>query len=319
MYVNQHISSLEDATTLFEVETNEIEGINNDIARSQHSTDGSDSDVGSPYDFYENDYDEDSYNPQGQSTAVSKVQIKLNNLINNCKAPLKLHNDSVVLFNDYIASPNFDLNAKMKTRKSFILSMESSYGVTHLRPMNTEVMLHDQSRVTVPVFDAKSMILDLLTDQNLMINANIAEGYNIFSGDVDLNNPSNQKYSEVHTGDEWLPARDRYCSSPDDIHNDMPVALIIFGDKLHTDLHGALALTPIIFTLTLFNRMSRTIPSFGDLLHIFRILVLKRTRLKKLLLRIKYKTNMSVSLLHSNQLDKSIVREVSEHQCWAGK
>jgi hypothetical protein len=106
--------------------------------------------------------------------AVSKVQIKLNNLINNHKASLKLHDDIVVLFNEYLASPNFDLNTKLKTRKSFIKSMESSYGVTHLRPMNSEVLLHDQSRVTVPVFDAKSMILDLLTDQNLMINANKA-------------------------------------------------------------------------------------------------------------------------------------------------
>jgi len=32
----------------------------------------------------------------------------------------------------------------------------------------------------------------------------------------------------------------------------MPIALIIFGDKSHTDVHGALALTTIIFTLTLF-------------------------------------------------------------------
>ena len=255
-------SNNEDTTKLFEVEMKEIEG--NDIAGTQDSTDGSDSDDGSPHDLHDNDdFHNDLYNPQAQlSTAVSKVQIKLNNLINNHKASLKLHDDIVVLFNDYIASPNFDLNAKLKTRKSFIKSMESSYGVTHLRPMNTEVLLHDQSRVTVPVFDVKSMILDLLTDQNLMINANIAEGYDLFSGDVDLKNPSNQKYSEVHTGDEWLPARDRYCSSPDDIHNDMPVALIIFGDKSHTDLHGALALTPIIFTLTLFNRMSRNNPKF---------------------------------------------------------
>ncbi len=37
----------------------------------------------------------------------------------------------------------------------------------------------------------------------------------------------------------------------------MPVGLIVFGDKSHTDLHGALALTPIIFTLTMFNRASR--------------------------------------------------------------
>jgi hypothetical protein len=114
--------------------------------------------------------------------------------------------------------------------------------------MNTEVMLHDTSRVTVPVFDAKHMILDLFTDRNLMDKSNIAEGYDIFSGDVDPNHPANQKYSEVHTGDEWMPARDHFCSPPDLTHNDMPIALIIFGDKSHTDLNGALALTPIIFT-----------------------------------------------------------------------
>ena len=68
--------------------------------------------------------------------------------------------------------------------------MESSYGVTQLRPMNTEVTLQYKSRVTVPVFDAKHMILDLLTDQNLMNKSNIAEGYDIFSGDVDQNHIS---------------------------------------------------------------------------------------------------------------------------------
>jgi hypothetical protein len=37
----------------------------------------------------------------------------------------------------------------------------------------------------------------------------------------------------------------------------MPVGFIVFGDKSHTDLHGALLLTPIIFTLTLFNRATQ--------------------------------------------------------------
>ena len=92
-------SNNEDTTKLFEVEMKEIEG--NDIAGSQHATDGSDLDVGSSYDLHDNDdYDNDSYNPQAQlSTAVSKVQIKLNNLINNHKTSLKLHDDIVVLFN----------------------------------------------------------------------------------------------------------------------------------------------------------------------------------------------------------------------------
>ena len=64
--------------------------------------------------------------------------------------------------------------------------MESSYCLTHLCPMNTEVRLHDQSRVTVPVFDAKAMILDLLSNENLMNKSNIAEGYDVFSGDVGM-------------------------------------------------------------------------------------------------------------------------------------
>ncbi len=42
----------------------------------------------------------------------------------------------------------------------------------------------------------------------------------------------------------------------------MPVALIVFADKSHTDLHGALSLTPIIFTLTLFNCSARKNPKF---------------------------------------------------------
>ena len=83
-----------------------------------------------------------------------------------------------------IASSNFDLHATLKNRKSFIRSMESSYSVTKPRPINTEVILHDTSRVTVPVFNAKHMILDLLTDKNLLNKSNFAEGYDIFSDDV---------------------------------------------------------------------------------------------------------------------------------------
>jgi hypothetical protein len=42
----------------------------------------------------------------------------------------------------------------------------------------------------------------------------------------------------------------------------MPVVLIVFGDKSYTDLHGALPLTPIIFTLTLFNHAAQNNSKF---------------------------------------------------------
>ncbi len=44
-------------------------------------------------------------------------------------------------------------------------------------------------------------------------------------------------------------ARDRYCQNK----TDMPDGLIVFGERSHTDLHRALSLTPIIFTLPHFN------------------------------------------------------------------
>ena len=106
------------------------------------------------------------------------------------------------------------------------------------------------------------MIIDLLTDKSLMNESNFAEGYNVFTGAVSRNHPDNSKYREVHTGDAWEPARSRYCQPDDTRKPPMPVALIVLGDKSHTDLHGSLALTPVIFTLSLFNRAARNNTNF---------------------------------------------------------
>ncbi len=110
----------------------------------------------------------------------------------------------------------------------------------------------------------KEMLTSLLTDQTIMVGTNFADGYDVLPGDVDVNNPSNDKYGEVHTGDAWIPARDRYCSNPQGLT--MPVGLIVFGDKSYTIIHGTLSLTPIIFTLTLFNQTARTNTGFWRLI-----------------------------------------------------
>ena len=155
---------------LFEsVMNNQEEGMHIDDYNPMHSTDSNNSDIDYRFADFNNNVNDDSYDPNEQlSTAVSKVQIKLNNLINNHKASLKLYDDIVELFNDYISSPNFDVFATLKSRKSFMKSMETSYRTRPLRPMNTEVILHDGTRVNVPIFDAKAMILDLLTNPNTM-------------------------------------------------------------------------------------------------------------------------------------------------------
>ncbi len=87
---NSFPSVNEFSTKIFQVEIDNSAGFNSDIS-PQHSIDGSKLDINPPYDCYENNYNDNSYNPQGQlSTAVSNIQIKLNNLIYNHKASLKL-------------------------------------------------------------------------------------------------------------------------------------------------------------------------------------------------------------------------------------
>ncbi len=64
--------------------------------------------------------------------------------------------------------------------------------------------MHNGSVVTVPVFDAKLMILDVLTNPICMQESNFAPGYNIFTGDVlDENHHENKRYGEIHTDNAW--------------------------------------------------------------------------------------------------------------------
>jgi hypothetical protein len=98
------------------------------------------------------------------------------------------------------------------------------------------VQLHSGTLVTVPVFDIKEMIVSMLTDKTLMTESNFVEGYNVLTGNVDMMNPSNQKSGEVHTGEAWLPAHNKYCGGNEG-KTTMPIALIVFGDESHTDLH----------------------------------------------------------------------------------
>ena len=103
----------------------------------------------------------DEYTNGQCSTAISKLQIQLNDLINRHKAPLQMYDKIVTLFNDYISSNNFSVYGKLKTRQSFIKQMEVSHpGVMALRPVNKQITLHDNTLVTVPIFDARAMIMD---------------------------------------------------------------------------------------------------------------------------------------------------------------
>jgi hypothetical protein len=145
--------------------------------------------------------------------AVTKFQILLNDLLLKHKASLLIYEEICHLSKQYISSPNFHRFAKFKSRRSLLTSTQNKLNSKALQPINSTVRLHDNSLVTVPVFYTKHMITSLLLDPSVMNEKNFAEGCNVLTGEVD-NHLANNKYGEVHTGDAWLPARDRYCQTP---------------------------------------------------------------------------------------------------------
>ena len=44
------------------------------------------------------------------------------------------------------------------------------------------------------------------------------------------------------------------------------IALVLFRDKSHTDLHGLLSVEPVSFTLSFFNRLAWNLPQYWRLL-----------------------------------------------------
>ncbi len=85
--------------------------------------------------------------------------------------------------------------------------------------------------------------------------------YDVLTGEVH-NHPANNKYGEVHTGDAWLPARDRYCQNK----TEMPVGLIVSVDK-----SGALSLPQFYSHSHSSTVLRKMIRNFGDQLVTFQI------------------------------------------------
>jgi hypothetical protein len=127
-----------------------------------------------------------------------------------------------------------------------------------LKPQDVDVYLTFGGHATISVFDLETVIMSLLTDPTLMQPKNIAHGYDLFTGKCEGNN-TDDRYGEIHTGDAWKPAQ-QFCGNDNPIN--MPIALVIFGDKSHLDLHGSLSTLPIIFTLSCFNQESRNKDKF---------------------------------------------------------
>ncbi len=100
---------------------------------------------------------------------------------------------------------------------------------------DVEVKLSSGGVASVAVFDLEAMIMSLLTNERLMSMENFADGLNVLTSKPE---GVNNDLGEIHTGDAWEPACQRFCG---DVPHNMPLALVIFADESHLDLHGSLS------------------------------------------------------------------------------
>ncbi len=80
----------------------------------------------------------------------------------------------------------------------------------------------------------------------------------------------------------------------------MPVALIVFGEKSHKDLHGALSLTPIIYKWPCSINWHVTTPHSGDLLFTFPIYQMEKKQLTEFQWGIKFRMSTHVFYVFFN-------------------
>jgi hypothetical protein len=199
-----------------------------------------------------------SHNADFTPSSSFVAQLWLMDLFNRSKGSLKMYDEMIEIFNTYISSTDFNVYSKLSSHSSFLEKIETAFSTNEMKPTYGAVRLHNDTYATVPVFDVKTMILSILHDPKLMNADNFAKGYDVFTGDVDRKCRDNKLYGEIHTGDAWPCAKERFCGKNGKY---MPFGMVIFADKSHTDLHGSLSMTPITFTATFFNSSVRNNPS----------------------------------------------------------
>lgn len=192
--------------------------------------------------------------------------IKLMEIIGKHSVDLTLYNDIVCFIGD-LADAGYNFTQKLPKRKALHTQCEQAFNYSSLRPKLLEVPVAtlDTPTVTMPVFDIKAVLAKMLQNPLLMQEANIAANYDVFTGKPLRNTAFEDQayYDEIHTGQQWQTAVNHYCGDSDNL---LPCGLVVFYDKSHADRHGSLAVSPIMFTLTLFNKTARAQCKFWDIL-----------------------------------------------------
>ena len=204
--------------------------------------------------------DDDAVNPFNSNCSLPpsyQFQLDLLATLSKHRIDLNVHDEIIHLIKQHSSDQKLHFSSDtLQNRHVFLKKIERNLSTEIFKPKDVLVKLKGGGQANVSIFNLEAMILSLVLDDNLMHSDNIAEGYDIFTG---KGGQPDDVYGEIHTGDAWEPARQHFCG---DDQSNIPLALIIFGDKSHLDLHGTLSTLPITFTISCFNEQSRNKTEF---------------------------------------------------------
>ena len=113
--------------------------------------------------------------------------MQLRELFHRNIGSLKMYDETIELFNQYITTSDFNKYARLVVSwNTFLTRVGEVFITTDLKPTYGSVRIHNGSLVIVPVFDIKAMIMSILHDTVLMQPDNFVELLNIFTGNLNV-------------------------------------------------------------------------------------------------------------------------------------
>ena len=148
---------------------------------------------------------------------------------------------------------------RLPSRKNALKRASDRHNLGNLTPKTTAVFLPNAKvKVNVTTFEAKAAIQSLLSDPELMKDANLLfpDPDDPFAAPTmwkDIDKKSHT-LSDIHTGSRYIETYHAVCVVPG---RDILVPVVMFQDKTHTDEKGNLCQEPVLITLGWFNYETR--------------------------------------------------------------
>ena len=154
----------------------------------------------------------------------------------------------------------------IRTRQGLLPFLEETFDASTLLPSPKEVtMANGKDKATVPCFDVEAMLLNILTNKELMSDENFLKDH----FDCDTLRPTksyddlddDDTIHDVHCGTLYHEGIKEFCPDdvplPDGIKMIVPIPLVMYSDESHHDNNGGNKTTPVSMAPAFFNSRCR--------------------------------------------------------------